>query len=355
MTAVVAADLRVEVDGVVLLDDVSFAVEPGMFVGVAGASGSGKTTLLRALAGLAPLRDGRVWFDDEEVTFLEPRERDVAMVFQQPALLPFRRVEGNVAFPLEIRAEDVDEIERRVGAELRAMRLEHLVDRRPDELSLGEAHLVSLARAMVRVPRLLLLDEPLAGVDDTVRARLRHDLTVLQEGYGVTTFLSTNDPHDVAAMCQHVLVLDGGRLLQSGPPDQVRDHPVTLDAGWSTGDLPTVTATVTGTGAGAVLVAEAADGSGFRLPVDSPAFADRIGEQVLVGIRPRALRPDPGGPVRAAARFALPGGTSSVLCTVAGISVLAVAPPVSFDRGEILTFSLDHPPVFDATSRRAIT
>ena len=223
------------------LQGVDLAVLDGEMMAVVGRSGAGKTTLLRAIAGLDQVTGGAVLMDGVDVTASEPGERDVAMVFQFPHLLPHRNVGRNVAFPLEVRHQTLEEIRARVGAEARALHIESLLERSPRDLAAGEAQLVQIARALVRVPRVLLLDEPLARLDARVRERMRRELRMLQQGYGVTTIFTTNDPTEAMAMSDRLVVLDAGRVEQVGTPIDVYREPVSLLAAQLTGPLTTTT------------------------------------------------------------------------------------------------------------------
>jgi len=220
-----------------VLDDVSLAVDDGELMGVIGASGSGKTTLLRAIAGLTRLTSGTVRIGGVDVTKVEPSSRDVSMMFQKPALLPHRDVLGNVAFPLEVHHELAAEIASRVTAETRALHIESLLARNPGQLSSGERQLVQMARAMVRTPSVMLLDEPLARLDAAMTQQLRLDLHALQQGYGVTTLLATSDPVEAMTMPDRIVVLEGGRIAQVDTPINVYERPVTLVAAACTGDM----------------------------------------------------------------------------------------------------------------------
>ena len=249
---------------VVRLDDVSLAVPNGDFVGVVGGSGSGKSTLLRAIAGLEQPTSGLIRIDGRDVTRATPGERDVGMVFQEPALLGHLSVRRNVSFPLDVRRRDADDIRRRVDAEVRALHIERLLVRRPDELSQGEQQMVQIARALVRVPRVLLLDEPFASLDEQLRHRMRAEIAMLQEGYGVTTLMSTNDPLDVMTLVSTLIVLDEGRLVQFGDTAWIRRSPASLPAAAATGPLSLVEMTVV------------ADGRGFWLVRDDPAGGETV-------------------------------------------------------------------------------
>jgi len=219
------------------LDGIDLEIADGEFVGVIGSSGAGKTTLLRVLAGLEGIDSGQVWFDDVEMTSVPPARRDVAMVFQQNVLLPHRDVRGNIAFPLEVRQYHDDEIEVRIRAETRALHIESLLTRPSGQLSEGERQLVQIARALVRVPSLLLLDEPLARLDAAQRQWMRRELVLLQEGYGVTALIATNDPVEAMTVPSRLIVLDCGRIIQTGVPLEVYDSPANLVAAALTGEL----------------------------------------------------------------------------------------------------------------------
>jgi ABC-type sugar transport system ATPase subunit len=330
-------------------------IADGTFVGVVGPSGAGKTTLLRAIAGLTPVAGGRIIFDDEDVTTTRPEDRDVGMVFQRPALLPNRNVARNVAFPLEIRREHVDEIRRRVGAETRALHLEHLLLRRPSELSRGEEHLVQIARAMVRVPRVLLLDEPFTNLDGPVHDRTRQEIGMLQEGYGVTTLMTTNDPRDTMSLPAMLAVIDGGHLVQYAPPMTVRDSPETLGAGVATGEMSLVRAQVRAAVEGVDLVAAGADGAELRWPARSPAYADRVGDEVLVATRAEHVVRRPDGDARAVLQRRVAGSPPMLACRIGPDTIVAHGDADADEIGSLVRLHVDRATVFDATTHHAIT
>lgn len=228
---------RRNADDEVALRSVTLDIADGTVVGVVGPSGSGKTTLLRVIAGLDVPDEGTVRFDGVDVTRASPAARDVAMVFQSPVLMPRRDVGRNVAFPLEIRHLPPSEVADRVRAEVRALHIEHLLRRAPTELSAGEQQVVQIARSLVRVPAVLLLDEPLALVDPAARARLRAELKMLQDGYGVTTVVATNDHVEAMVLPHRLVVLEAGSVVQVGTPLAVYHDPATLAAATATGEV----------------------------------------------------------------------------------------------------------------------
>lgn len=266
----------------VALGPVELDVADGEFVGIVGMSGAGKTTLLRAVAGIDPIASGDVSIGGTDVTGSEPGTRDVAMVFQHPHLLPHRSVGRNVAFPLEVRRQTIDEIHQRVHAEARALHIEQLLERSPDTLSAGEMQLVQIARAMVRVPRVLLLDEPLARLDAHTREQMRRELRFLQRGYGVTTLATTNDPAEAMAMSDRLVVLEAGRIVQVGVPLDVYRDPVTIEVAQLTGPVELSVVEVSGDAHGYWL-----HGPGGVERAWHSALADYVGTEVV-----RAVRPD---------------------------------------------------------------
>ena len=226
MTSILLDGVTVVHSGVAAVSDVTLFVEDRELLVVIGPSGSGKTTLLRAVAGLDTVESGDVSFDDEIVTGRSPALRDVAMVFEDNALLPFRSVRRNVSFPLEVHRVHRDEIERRVLAETRTLGIDGFLERMPDELAAGHQQLVQAARALVRRPSVFLLDEPLARMDAVNRQMMRTEILVLQRGYGVTTLYATNDQEEAMVLADRIAVIDEGRLRQVGSPDEIYRRPV---------------------------------------------------------------------------------------------------------------------------------
>jgi ABC-type sugar transport system ATPase subunit len=236
MAAVELAHLTVRRANSTALDDVSLSVDDGELIGVVGASGAGKTTLLRTIAGLQRPTAGTIRIGDVDVTATEPAGRDVSMVFQRPALIPNRDVRGNVAFPLEIHHELAADIVSRVTAETRALHIEALLTRQPGQLSRGERQLVQVARAMVRTPSVLLLDEPLAALDAGMTQQLRLDLHALQRGYRVTTLLATSDPVEAMTLPDRIVVPTAAAPPRS-PHRSTSTRRVTPVAAACTGDV----------------------------------------------------------------------------------------------------------------------
>ncbi|MEN8234691.1 MAG: ABC transporter ATP-binding protein [Actinomycetota bacterium] len=226
MTSIQLDGVTVAFSEVTVLDNITLRVEDQELLVVIGPSGSGKSTLLRAVGGLDAVASGEVRFDDIDVTDLSPARRDIAMVFQDNALIPYKSVRKNVAFPLEVHRVGRDEIDQRVLAETRTLAIDRFLERFPKELSAGHQQLVQAARALVRRPSVFLLDEPLASMDEANRRMMREEIVLLQRGYGVTTLYATNDQEEAMALADRIAVIHDGRLRQVGPPDEVYRRPV---------------------------------------------------------------------------------------------------------------------------------
>lgn len=227
MAAITLEHLRVVRDERLLLAIDHLEIPDGELLVVVGPSGAGKTTLLRAIAGLDEVTSGSIFFDEVDITNTITRERGVAMVFQESSLFPFMDVRRNVAFPLEIRKTPRDEIDSRVEAEARVLAIEHLLAKRPGQLGAGHQQLVEAARALVRVPEVFLMDEPMARLDAQLREEMRREFRLLQQGYNVTTILVTNDQHDAMIMADRVAVLRDGWIQQLASPMTLYREPGT--------------------------------------------------------------------------------------------------------------------------------
>ena len=210
---------------VTVLHGVDLAIGPGEFFALLGPSGSGKTTTLRILAGLEPHDAGRVTMDGIDVTQRGAGERDVAMVFQSYALYPHMSVRDNIAFPLRMIGESRPGIDAAVRDAAARVRIEHLLDRRPGQLSGGQQQRCALARAIVRKPRLFLLDEPLSNLDAKLRVETRVELKKLQRSLGVTTVYVTHDQEEAMTMADRIAVFMEGRIAQIGTPHEIFEHP----------------------------------------------------------------------------------------------------------------------------------
>jgi putative spermidine/putrescine transport system ATP-binding protein len=210
---------------VTALSDVSLSVAAGEFVTILGPSGSGKTTLLKVIAGFETADHGRILIDQADITELDPAARNIGMVFQNYALFPHMTVARNVAYPLAMRGLPKAEIATRVSRALDMVELGGFAERLPKQLSGGQQQRVALARATVFQPRLLLLDEPFGALDRKLREQMQIEVRHLQRRLGLTTLFITHDQEEALVMSDRIAVMDKGRVLQVGPPNEIYEAP----------------------------------------------------------------------------------------------------------------------------------
>ncbi|WP_125106438.1 ABC transporter ATP-binding protein [Gulosibacter massiliensis] len=208
------------------VDDLSIEIADGEFLVLVGPSGCGKTTTLRMLAGLDPVDDGRILIGDDEVTNVAPKDRDIAMVFQNYALYPHLTVEQNMGFGLKTRGVSKAERNEKVREAAKLLDLEPLLHRRPSELSGGQRQRVAMGRAIVREPQVFLMDEPLSNLDAKLRVQTRAQIASLQRRLGTTTVYVTHDQTEAMTMGTRIAVLNEGKLQQLGTPQELYDRPV---------------------------------------------------------------------------------------------------------------------------------
>ena len=268
-------------DGDVLaVDDVSLEIAPGEFMVLVGPSGCGKSTLLRLMAGLEQVTKGRVWIGDEDVTTLEPPDRDVAMVFQSYALYPHKTVRDNLAFGLTRRKVPKPEIEQRIAAMAAMLGLEELLERKPAALSGGQRQRVAMGRALVREPRAFLMDEPLSNLDAKLRTSMRGELARLHERLRTTTVYVTHDQVEAMTLGERVAVLRDGVIQQCDVPQRLFENPANLFVGAFIGS-PAMNLVEASVASGAVSFGDTT----LNLP-----GAEALGERrVALGIRPTSF------------------------------------------------------------------
>ena len=207
------------------VDDLNIEIEDGEFLVLVGPSGCGKSTSLRMLAGLEEIDAGRIFIGDRDVTNVPPKDRDIAMVFQNYALYPHMSVADNMGFALKIAGTPKDEIRKRVEEAAKILDLEQYLDRKPKALSGGQRQRVAMGRAIVRSPQVFLMDEPLSNLDAKLRVSTRTQIASLQRRLGVTTVYVTHDQTEAMTMGDRVAVLAGGVLQQIDSPQRMYDHP----------------------------------------------------------------------------------------------------------------------------------
>jgi len=270
--------------------DFNLEIRDGEFLVLVGPSGCGKSTALRCLAGLEEITSGRIFIGDRDVTYLDPKDRDIAMVFQNYALYPHMSVRDNMAFGLKLRRTSKDEIAQRVESAAEILGIEQLLDRKPRALSGGQRQRVALGRAIVREPQCFLMDEPLSNLDAKLRVQTRAEIIKLQKRLGTTTVYVTHDQVEAMTMGDRIAVMNAGELQQLDTPNNLYDSPANR-----------FVATFIGSPAMNVFPATVANGSSgptiaagdFRVEVPASRaerVRERIGQDVLVGIRPEHIQ-----------------------------------------------------------------
>jgi len=293
MAKVILQDVIKTYGSVYAVNHVSLTVEDGEFVALVGPSGCGKTTTLNLIAGLIPMSGGDIYIGDKLVTDLDPKDRDIAMVFQNYALYPNKTVYKNLAFPLKMRKTPGAEIDRKVREAAKVLDIGHLLERRPRELSGGQQQRVALGRALVRDPKVFLMDEPLSNLDAKLRVQMRADIAKLQRELGVTTVYVTHDQVEAMTMGDRVAVMSKGVLQQVDAPQRLYDRPENLFVAGFMGTPPMNLLEGTATVNGGVTI----DLGGNKLPIAEqaltqyPRLREYDGKSVIVGLRAGDLHP----------------------------------------------------------------
>jgi len=274
--------------GVEAVKDMTLAVEPGEFTVLVGPSGCGKSTVLRIMAGLEEVSAGRVYLGDKDVTTELPQHRDIAMVFQSYALYPRMTVRRNMGFGLRMRRTPKAERQRRVAEVAEILGLEHLLSRRPGALSGGQRQRVAMGRAIVREPRVFLMDEPLSNLDAKLRVSMRAQLSLLHQRLGVTTVYVTHDQVEAMTLGQRVAVLRDGMLQQYDTPQVLFRRPVNLFVAAFIGS-PSMNFVH------AKIADQAVTFADVKIPLPAQSAVAGQDRDVILGIRPTAFAIASGG------------------------------------------------------------
>jgi multiple sugar transport system ATP-binding protein len=280
---------KVYPDGTQAVSNLALDIQDGEFVVFVGPSGCGKTTALRMVAGLEDISSGQVKIGGRVVNDVAPKDRDIAMVFQNYALYPHMTVYDNLAFGLKLRREKKDVIDRRVNEAARILGLTEMLKKKPRNLSGGQRQRVAMGRAIVREPQAFLMDEPLSNLDAKLRVQMRSEISRIQRDLKVTTIYVTHDQTEAMTMGDRVAVIRKGELQQAEPPQELYDHPVNLFVAGFIGSpaMNLVEASVS-PGDGGMFV----EFAGNRLRVDDELLKERPGlkrfegRNVVLGIRP---------------------------------------------------------------------
>ena len=271
---------KVYPNGHVAIDEASFGIRDGELLVLVGPSGCGKSTLLRLIAGLEEASSGTILIGERDVTRLEPRDRDLAMVFQSYALYPHMTVARNLGFGLELRGHESAEIEQRVKHAAEMLELTQFMDRLPRQLSGGQRQRVALGRALVRHPQVFLLDEPLSNLDAKLRASTRAEIARLHRTLGTTMIYVTHDQVEAMTLGQRIVVLDKGVIQQIDTPMQIYERPVNL-----------FVAGFLGNPAMNFFRGRLRDGvlEGNDVQLRLPAVQASAGQEIVAGVRPEDL------------------------------------------------------------------
>ena len=268
------------------VDALDLEIGDGEFMVLVGPSGSGKTTALRMLAGLEEVDDGAIYIGDRDVTYVSPKKRDIAMVFQNYALYPYLTVAANIAFPLRMLRVPKKERARRVELVAERLGLSEYLDRKPAQLSGGQRQRVAMGRAIIRKPSVFLMDEPLSNLDAKLRIQMRADIAALQADTGITTVYVTHDQSEAMTLGHRVAVLKDGRLQQCDTPKELYARPVNVFvAGFIGSPAMNLCAPPSGMNGSLSL-----GGVSFPLPADAGS-----GRRVVLGLRPESLQLAPEG------------------------------------------------------------
>ena len=276
--------------------DVSLEIADHELVVLAGRSGSGKSTILRLIAGLEEITEGDIFIGDRRVNDVPPKDRDVAMVFEDDALYPHMSVSDNMAFGLKLRSFSKAEIKKRVEDAAAILGLEALLERKPEELSREQRQRVALGRAVVRQPKVFLLDEPLSDLDAKMRAQLRTEITKLHQRLQATMIYVTHDQVEAMAMAGRTVVMDDGAVQQNDDPLKLYNEPVNLFVAGFFGSPPMNFVHGTLKQERDVLVFRELDEGTIEARFaasDQPAAAEFVGKPILLGIRPQDVEAVP--------------------------------------------------------------
>jgi multiple sugar transport system ATP-binding protein len=338
-------------------------IRAGEFMVLVGPSGCGKSTALRMIAGLEEITAGQILIGDRVVNDLPPKDRNIAMVFQNYALYPHMTVRENIDFGLRMQKVGRPEIDRRVGEAARILGIEELLQRKPRALSGGQRQRVAVGRAIVRQPGVFLFDEPLSNLDAKLRVQMRAEITTLQRRLGTTTVYVTHDQVEAMTMGHRIAVLDAGDLQQVGTPMDVYAAPANVFVARFIGTPPMnfVPGTLSPD-------ADRVAGAGFEFPLAGPArvaAAGRGGARVLVGLRPEHLtdRPTAGSGPTATVRVTVESAETlghEILVHARLGSEVVVAKVDPHNRPDLaqeidLQVSCGHVRLFDADGGRALS
>jgi len=321
-----------------IIRGVDVQIDDGEFVILVGPSGCGKSTLLRMLAGLENITAGEIRIGDKVVNRVPPKERDIAMVFQNYALYPHMTVADNMAFSLTLKGASKAMIDERVRPAAEILGLTHLLDRYPRQLSGGQRQRVAMGRAIVRDPQVFLFDEPLSNLDAKLRVAMRAEIKELHQRLKTTTVYVTHDQIEAMTMADKIVVMHDGRVEQIGAPLELYDQPVNLFVAGFIGSpsMNMIKGRLDPNDASRFLATD-----GTVLPV-AREIETAKGRDLIYGLRPEAMRLDPAGVPAKVLVIEPTGSETQIIATLAGTDVTCVfRERVAAKPGETLNIGID--------------
>jgi multiple sugar transport system ATP-binding protein len=361
MAPVTLRSLRKSYGEVEAVAGIDLAIEDRAFVVLVGPSGCGKSTTLRMIAGLEEATAGEIWIGDVLVNELEPKDRDIAMVFQDYALYPHMSVAENIGFGLRYRRYGKTEIRQKVHEAARILDIEELLERRPRQLSGGQRQRVAMGRAIVRDPRVFLFDEPLSNLDAKLRVQMRTEIKKLHRRVATTVIHVTHDQVEAMTLADRIVIMREGRIEQQGIPDEIYNRPASAYVAGFIGSptMNLVPGRLEPIGSGLAVRLE----GGVDLPVPETRarrYREAVGSEVLFGLRPEDFSPHPsGGPsVEVTPEVVEPLGSDTLVFFTLGQSeVVARVPPgtEAADTGALTLYpDLARMHLFDRTSGKVL-
>ena len=338
-------DIKKQYGETIAVEDVDLAVDDGEFAILLGPSGCGKTTTLRCLAGLTEPTDGTITLDEHDVTHVHPKNRNVAMVFQNFALYPHMTVRENIGYPLKVADIDKDERRQRVEEVAEMLEIPELLDRDIANLSGGQQQRVALGRAIIRRPAVFLMDEPLANLDAKLKVSMRSRIKVLQREMGITTLYVTHDQEEAMSLGDKLVVMDQGHIQQIGSPDEVYHEPANQFVAGFIGS-PSMNFVEVENDDGRIRAKREPERFDVTL-TDAVAERYRDHSEFTLGVRPQyfAIRTEPTeNAIEAEVEVTEPQGDEQIVDINVGeeLNLTVVAPStVSVDRGETVWLEID--------------
>ena len=338
--------------GVIAVSDFNLEIADKEFIILVGPSGCGKSTTLRMIAGLEEITEGEIYIGDKLVNDVQPKDRDIAMVFQNYALYPHMTVFDNMAFGLKLRKVPKDDIKRRVTEAARILEIEHLLDRKPKALSGGQRQRVALGRAIVRDPKVFLMDEPLSNLDAKLRVQMRIEITKLHQRLQTTIIYVTHDQTEAMTMGTRIVVMKDGFIQQVDAPTALYQRPVNTFVAGFIGMPPMNFFNMTLNKVNGSLRLQN-EGMDIKIPddkVDEELLKEYVGKEVVMGVRPEAISAEeedaknsPETTFTASLEVVEMLGSETLLyLNIEGLSAVGrVNPLKQFKAGDTLTLTID--------------